>query len=104
MYHWGTQNVRQLPLNWSALTSVSLNGNFYDHCYSKHEIAKILRQTKCLVYFFIVVGWPLPEDEIYLDKINLPFLEIMHIREKKFGPSRNQRPQCSRSPFCTKSS
>ncbi len=103
-----TQHVRQLPLNWAVLTSVSLNGNLYDHCYSKHEIVQILQQTKCLVYFYIIVAWPLPPppppppsppppppDEIYLDKINLPFLEIFHIHEKKFAPSETSAPSLS---------
>ncbi len=87
-----TQHVRQLPLNWSLLTSVSLNAKLYNHCYSKHEIIQILQKTKFLVYFYIVVAWPLPEDEIYLDKINLPFLEILHVNEQRFAPPETSAP------------
>ena len=87
-----TRHVRQLPVNWSFLTTISLRGGSYHHCYSKHQMAQILRQTKCLVSCYIIVGPPRAEDKIRLDKINLLYLETFHIDERDFASAETEAP------------
>ncbi len=75
-----TPNVRHFRVNWTVLTSVSLDGK--SNNLSRNEIAHILRQTKHLVLCDIVISPPSTEDIINLQEVNLPFLEKLRIAEK----------------------
>ncbi len=79
-----TDDVRKFFINWATLTTIWLGGK-YSFSHSKNEIAGIFQQTKCLVSCDIIVGPPRLGEEIALDKIKLPFLEILHINEKVYG-------------------
>lgn len=79
-----TNNLRQIPVNWTDLTAISLREKLYssDNSYSKNELTRIFRETKCLVSCDIVVGPPHLGEEIILEKTTLPFLKILHITER----------------------
>ncbi len=85
-----TRYVRELTVNWSVLTTVSLKGDQYCHCCSKHDIAQFLRQTKCVVSCYITVGPPRAEDKICFDTIDLLFLETLHIHEGDFAQAETE--------------
>ncbi len=78
-----TDNLRQIPVNWADLTAISLRGKLYSsvNSYSKNEVARIFRETKCLVSCDIVVGPAHLREENVLETISLPFLKILHITE-----------------------
>ncbi len=78
-----TDNLRQISVNWTDLTAISLQVKPYSivDCYSQNEIARIFQRTKRLVSCDIVVGPTRLGEEIILEKISLPFLQTLHITE-----------------------
>ncbi|KJA29540.1 hypothetical protein HYPSUDRAFT_221402 [Hypholoma sublateritium FD-334 SS-4] len=76
-----TDVIRKFTVNWGVLTSVTLRGRTSPFCYSQREIARILQQTKCLVFCDIIVGHRPEEQSRYLDKVDLPFLKTLIVSE-----------------------
>ena len=81
-----SNKLRRFVVNWAVLTSVSFHGKHEDEGYSRTELAKIFRQTKCLVFCDIDVGRSRASDEHYHGKIMLPFLKTFYLYDRTFGP------------------
>ncbi|KJA25387.1 hypothetical protein HYPSUDRAFT_426556 [Hypholoma sublateritium FD-334 SS-4] len=78
-----TDHVPKFTVNWAVLTSVTLHEKFRSHRSSQGEIARILQQTKCLVFCNIAVGPVSAQD--YPGEIDLPFLETLFVYERHSG-------------------
>ncbi len=83
-----TTRLKDFETKWTTITSISLCGKFDSFCYTRDELAEILRQTKCLIScnIFVAPDRDDSSDEQHLGKINLPFLKTLDINERVFGP------------------
>ncbi|KJA19056.1 hypothetical protein HYPSUDRAFT_44711 [Hypholoma sublateritium FD-334 SS-4] len=78
-----TRNIRMFAVDWAILTSVTLHGESSSSSVYLPiiEVARILQQTKCLVFCDIAVR-PSGLQEHYSNNINLPFLKTLIVGEK----------------------
>lgn len=79
--------ISDFPVNWAVLTSVTIRGGKRDSLCSIDEIARMLQQTKCLVFCDIALGHGSRYNT--LGEINLPRLEILCVET---GPSSSRSP------------
>lgn len=87
--HWTDRRGRTVisqfkAVNWATLTSITIHGGRGNHVTSVDEIAKILRQTRLLVFCDVAFG---AASDHLLGHINLPFLEILCVDDKRFEPT-----------------
>ncbi len=83
-----TTKLKGFETKWATITSISLCGKFDSFCYTRDELAGILRQTKCLITckIFVARDQSNENDEQHLGNIFLHFLETLDINERAFGP------------------
>ncbi len=76
---------RSFEANWAVLTSLKLRGSSHDDGHTRNELARILQQTKRLVFFDVIVGATRARDDIFVGNLTLPFLETLYITETTFS-------------------
>lgn len=86
--HWenrsGSTTISKFTVDWAQLTSITLRGGRRNHVGSIDEIARILRQTRRLVFCDIAFG---TGSEYLLKKVDLPLLEVLCVDDTRCKPT-----------------